>query len=109
MKNQTFEKQIKWIGLALFGVFLLSPIREEMYPWYAIWWIACVAFIPIKRRDFLHTAVCWLTLGLMLRYVPWIATREYGGMVPRIREILTWIPFCMYLFWYAYRKYFIER
>jgi hypothetical protein len=92
----SFEKQIKWIGVALFGVFLISPLREEMYPWYAIWWIACVAFVPIKHKSFLHTATYWLSFGLMLRYIPWIATREYGGTGPMIRTIVTWMPVVTY-------------
>lgn len=100
MRKLSFDTQIKWVAIFLFGVFMLSPFREEMYPWYATWWIVCLAFIPIKPRSFVHGAAYWMSFGLMMRYVPWIATREYGGTGPMIRLLFTWVPTAIYAIYF---------
>ncbi len=97
LHKRTFEMQMKWIAALLFGVFLLSPLREEMYPWYALWWLGALAFIPIRHGSVVHGASFWLSFGLMARYIPWIATREYGGYGPMIRTLVTVTPMIIYL------------
>lgn len=92
-----WEKKMKLGFFLMFGVFLMSPLREEMYPWYAIWWLAFAAFIPMKKQSWIHGFSYWLSFGLMLRYVPWIATREYGGITPLARIIAASIPVALYI------------
>lgn len=84
-------------SLLMFAVFLVSPLREEMYPWYAIWWFSLLSFVPMKKKSFIHEVAYWLSFSLMLRYVPWIATREYGGITPVVREIATVVPVGLYI------------
>lgn len=84
----------------MFAVFLLTPLREEMYPWYATWFLVFVSLLPMGKRSFFYIAAYMLSLGLMLRYVPWIATREYGGTGPMIRLLVTWVPLIFYSLWY---------
>ena len=96
------EKRALLAGMCMFGVFLLTPLREEMYPWYAIWFLVFVSLLPMGKRSFLQGAAYMLSFGLMLRYVPWIATREYGGTGPLIRTLVTWIPPMMYTVWYTF-------
>ena len=103
-RNYAHELQMKWIAVALFGVFLLSPLREEMYPWYAVWWLALLAFVPIGKKSFIHGASFWLTFGLMARYIPWIATREYGGTGPVIRLLVTIVPPAVYFLVFVIRQ-----
>lgn len=92
-----------WGKIVIFGfwlmflIFLISPFREEMYPWYAVWWLSFAAFTPMKKQSCIHGFSYWLSFGLMLRYLPWIATREYGGITPAARIILTVIPVIIYL------------
>ncbi|MEK7073760.1 MAG: hypothetical protein AAB960_00335 [Patescibacteria group bacterium] len=93
-----WEKKMLVAGALMFGVFLLSPLREEMYPWYAVWWLSCIAFVPIRKHSFIHWFSFWLSFGLILRYVPWIATREYGGITPVTRIIVTTVPVLIYVF-----------
>ncbi len=92
-----WEKKMRIAAFLMFGVFLISPLREEMYPWYAVWWLSCLAFVPIRRKSPIHALSFWLSLGLMLRYVPWIATREYGGITPVSRIIVTIVPVLVYI------------
>lgn len=92
-----WEKKMFVGTFLMFGVFLVSPLREEMYPWYAVWWLSCLAFVPIRRRSLIHALSFWLSFGLMLRYVPWIATREYDGITPVTRIIVTTVPALIYV------------
>lgn len=92
----TWEKKMKAGFFLMLAVFLVSPLREEMYPWYAVWWIMFASLIPITKQSFIHGFSFWLSFGLMLRYLPWIATREYGGITPMTRIILTAIPVIIY-------------
>ncbi len=91
------EKKMLVAAFFMFGVFLVSPLREEMYPWYAVWWISCLAFVPMRKKSFIHALSFWFSLGLMLRYVPWIATREYGGITPVSRIVVTIVPVLVYV------------
>jgi hypothetical protein len=84
------ERFISLAAWLLFAVFLLSPLREEMYPWYFIWIIALAALVPKSKMLY------WLTLsfsfGLLLRYTPWFATRRWDGITPVIKQIVTFTP-----------------
>ena len=98
-----WEKKMAISFWLMFIVFLLSPLREEMYPWYAVWWLVFAALVPLgKKLRFIHGFSFWFSLGLMLRYIPWIGTREYGGVTPLIRIILMMLPVAVYLFLYCY-------
>lgn len=98
----SWEKKMKAAYILMFLVFLVSPLREEMYPWYAVWWLVFAALIPITKQSFIHGFSFWLSLGLMLRYLPWIVTREYGGITPITRIVLTVIPVGLYVWSYIY-------
>jgi len=84
------EKLVTLSCWALFFVFLLSPLREEIYSWYMIWIIALVALITQNRLLY------WLTVsfsfGLLLRFAPFLATGSWGGSTPMIKTLVTFIP-----------------
>lgn len=92
----------------LFFVFLLAPIREELYPWYAVWFLAFAAFIPMKKTDPIHGFTIALSFGLELRHLPYVLTREYGGYSPVLRILLTVVPVILYVCWYA-KTYGIKK
>ena len=77
----------KWSAYLMLGVFLLSPIREEIYSWYFIWPLIFVALLPSTSFE---TAVSLgFTFGLVHRISPYILTREWGGNTPTIKNIVT--------------------
>lgn len=90
------EKLITFSCWALLAVFILSPLREEIYSWYLIWIIALVALITQNRLLY------WLTIsfsfGLLLRYTPFLYTRSWGGITPMIKAITTFLPPTLALF-----------
>ena len=73
-------------------VFLLTPLREEMYPWYAVWFMVFLPFIDGKIGDELRWMGAFFSAGLLLRHLPYVMTREYGGTGPMLRMIFTWTP-----------------
>lgn len=103
LRGSAWEKKMITGFLLMFGVFLVSPLREEMYPWYAVWWLVFAALVPMgKKLSFIHGFSFFMSAGLMLRYVPWIGTREYGGITPLVRIILMMLPVLVYGVWYSY-------
>lgn len=102
---KTFKKEpINWEKVfyasfvSMFVAFLLSPIREEIYPWYAIWFLPFVSLISLKKKT-LIVAVIALTLGLLLRYAPFIFSGTYFGSTPAFKIILTLLPIFLTLIW----------
>jgi hypothetical protein len=95
----------------MFAVFLVSPLREEMYPWYFVWCLCCVVFLP-KSHRFLYRFTLALCFGLLLRNTPYIITRQYGGYNQIIRTVVTWMPVLLFIgdltlkrrikLWFAY-------
>lgn len=89
----------------MFGVFLLAPLREELYPWYAVWFLSFASLIPRGKAPFIHGFSIALSLGLVFRHLPYIATGEYGGTGPLWRIILTITPATLYILWKGIRQY----
>ncbi len=81
----------------MFVVFILSPIREEIYPWYGIWFLT---FIAITNNMKLKILGFVLSFGLLLRYVPYMYLGTHFGITPALKILVTYIPiigFLLYL------------
>ena len=89
----------------MFLVFLITPLREEMYPWYAVWFLVFLPFIDGKIGDELRWIGAFFSAGLLLRHLPYVVTREYGGTGPMLRIIFTWTPLVFGLLYRYMRQY----
>jgi hypothetical protein len=83
--------------LSMFVVFGLSFLRVEIYPWYAIWILSFASLLPWNRL--VHCALIALSLGLLLRYIPFMLTGSHIGISPLLRSILLISPF---IIWFIY-------
>ncbi len=101
------ERIYAYSAISMLVIFALSPIREELYPWYAIWFIAFTAFL--NKNKFLQTLVLVFSFGLMLRYIPYIATGNYFGPTPIIRNALMILPVLIFLISIWLKRYFPSR
>ena len=106
-KKISQEKAFKYSAILMFIIFVLSPLREELYPWYATWFIVFTAFL--HKNKFLQNLVLIFSLGLMLRYIPYMATGNYFGSTPIIRNLLMITPAGMFLALTWLKKYFPSR
>jgi len=90
--NKRIQKEKVFIiaACSMFVPFILSFLREEIYPWYAIWFLIFACFIPQSRKIALLLGA--LSFGLMLRYVPFMLIGTHFGTTPILKILLTSIP-----------------
>lgn len=91
-----------WLLALVF--FVVAPIREELYPWYAVWLVMPAALLPYKTHKFLWQFTVVLSFALELRNLPYMWMGYYEGPGPFLRLALTVIPTVVYLGWYAWAK-----
>lgn len=90
--HNVIKKEVKLNKVWLYSLtlllipFLLSPLREEMYPWYALWLIPFAALLVDKKK--LQLGVIALSFGLMLTYIPYMLTGMYHGVIPLVRNFI---------------------
>ncbi len=93
-------RQINWdkvfflASISMFIIFLLSSFREEIYPWYGIWFLV---FIPFIKNSLLREFYLSLSFGLLLRYIPYMYLGTYFGPTPILKIILMLIPVFLFL------------
>lgn len=112
--RQFTEKRINWKKIyqysfvLMFFVFLLSPLREEMYAWYFIW---PLSFYALFGQDLLLSSVLIaLSLGLELRFSTFIYSRTWTGITPLLKKILTLTPASITLvFYFLQKKIFVKK
>lgn len=87
---------VKWsqihflAGISMFVIFLLSPIREEMYPWYFIWVLPFIFLIP-EKKWFVYGVIA-LCFGLLLRYIPFMLLGTHAGPTPTLKLFFSFLP-----------------
>jgi len=110
IKKMPKEKMFLWSFYILVAVVVfISPLREEMYPWYAIWFITFASLLPQKKYRFIHGVTIALSLGLELRLIPYILTLSYGGYGPVFRFIVSFLsPIGYVLYDYLRRRKALE-
>ncbi|MDP2638350.1 MAG: hypothetical protein Q8P26_04790 [Candidatus Levybacteria bacterium] len=102
------NKEVKWqsifcsASLLMFIAFLLSPFREEIYPWYAIWFLSFVFLIKDKKL-FKYILIAF-SFGLALRYLPFMLFGTYAGITPVIKEVFTFIPAFLILLYFLFKR-----
>lgn len=89
-KRVNIKSQWVWCSIAMYLIFFLSPIREEIYAWYFIWPLTFLALID--RPTILHAASYGFSFGLMFRIAPFFYTRSWSGMTPLVKKIVTFVP-----------------
>lgn len=98
--NTVRNKIVNWSkvyylsSLAMFIVFLISPFREEMYPWYSIWFFVFIC-LSIPSKNLLVVTSLFL-FGLMLRYIPFLFFGIYSPLVIQLRTAIMFLPLLIY-------------
>ncbi|MDP3941816.1 MAG: hypothetical protein Q8Q49_05930 [bacterium] len=89
---------LRWSMYLMVIVFLLSFLREEIYPWYAIWFLPFVALIGSRKK---RTLAVILSVSLLLRYFPYYIFLTPAGMTALVKSLITFIPVLTVLFYFA--------
>jgi hypothetical protein len=82
--------------LLAFVFFVIGPLREELYPWYAVWLISIASLFDMKKHAVLIGFTIVLSFALELRQIPYIYMGQYGGIGPILRALLTALPLLVY-------------
>lgn len=88
-KTIHWDKIFLYAGVSMFIIFLLSPIREEMYSWYAVWFIP---FAALLQKKLIQILVIAFSFGLMLRYIPFMVLGTYQSPTPEVKIAVTLLP-----------------
>jgi hypothetical protein len=72
------------------SIFLLSHFREEIYPWYAIWFLPFAALVP-NKKIILYISLAF-SLGLLFRYTPFMLYGTHFGTTPFVKNLVTFVP-----------------
>lgn len=96
------KKSWNWSATAMFLIFLLSPVREELYPWYFIWPLTFISLLPINHV--LHYVSYGFSFGLPLRFAPFVYFGDWGGVVPLVKKIVSFLPPALSLLLYESKK-----
>lgn len=89
-KNVNWSRIYYFSSLLMLIAFLLSPIREEIYPWYAIWFLSFVFLIP-EEKILLYLSIAF-SFGLIFRYVPFMLWGTHAGWTPFVKSMVTFSP-----------------
>lgn len=101
-KEIHFQKIFYYSSLLMYVAFLLSPIREEIYPWYAIWFISFAFLVP-NKKILLYVSIAF-SFSLLLRHAPYMLTGTYVGQTPLIKEIISFTPPALIFIYYVLKK-----
>lgn len=104
-KKVDWEKVYYLSSLFMLAVFFLSPIREEIYPWYAIWFLI---FVPLIQSRFMRYVYLTFSFSLLLRDLPFMLLGTYFGPTPLIKLIVSFtFPFLAVVYLSLRRNKFI--
>ena len=85
--------KVRWLPLVLMATgtfgFLLFTKREVM-PWYFLWTLPFIALYP--RKKWLIALTFGISLGLLLRYAPYLYYGHWNDPVPLIKLWVTGVP-----------------
>jgi Gpi18-like mannosyltransferase len=79
-----------WLVVAMSIGLLAVVSQREILPWYFVWIVPFVALVPRNRGLLILTAA--VSLGLLLRYVPYFYFGHWDDPVPTIKMWVTLIP-----------------
>lgn len=85
---------LRWNRIAaLIGMssgFILVLFQREVLPWYFLWIIPFVALLPSQKTVFILSS--GVSLGLLLRYAPYLYYGHWNDPVPFLKSIVTVAP-----------------
>jgi hypothetical protein len=83
---------------------IIGSLREELYPWYSLWFLSFVALLPWNRYKVLRGFSIAFSIGLELRHLPYMYMGYYEGPGPMLRVLAVTIPVVLYVIYVFYQK-----
>lgn len=102
-KEMPWDKIWLTSAACMFAIFILSAFREEIYPWYAVWFMPFVALL--EGHKIMKALVIALSFGLLLYYIPYMLLGTYSYPTPILKTLFVACPIAIYLCYLGIRKY----
>ena len=102
-KQIDWQKIWKYSSILILVVLLLSPIREELYPWYFIW---IFPFVLLMKNRFFTVLAVSITFGLSFYYVPYMYTGQYLLLGKYVGVFIA--AGCAFLSWNIFDKLYLK-
>lgn len=96
--------------ISMFVGFVIVLSQREPLPWYWVWLMPLIAFLPSKK--WLTTIAGWYSLALLLRYAPYLYYGNWNAPVPILKWWVTLVPVgisFVVLFLQQYTKRYAKR
>ncbi len=90
VKEISKEKFFFLATICMYALFFLSSLREEIYPWYSLWFLLPVIFL--SKNKFLPFISLVFSFSMLLRYIPFMLLGTYFGPTPFLKIALMLIP-----------------
>lgn len=98
------------LALSMVGGFIFILTRLEVQPWYILWFLPFLSFI--KPNKILTALIVGISLGLLLRYAPFLYQGDWNGMVPVVEKYVTFVTPVVFVgvavFWSVIRKIYAK-
>lgn len=94
-RKKSFEYIVRLSISLLFVTLIPVVIQRELYPWYVLPMVALASLVP--QDKFLSRFTFFLTLGLSLSYVPFLAVGEYPFEVQVVKNIFIFLPVTIFV------------
>jgi len=78
IKKVDLKKIFLSSAILMLVIFFLSPIREELYPWYAVWFLPFLILYSTKKEVILFIAL--FPFALLLTYLPFMYFGFYSNI-----------------------------
>lgn len=89
----SLKKRINVPALSLIAIsvgLILVLLQREILPWYLVWIVPFVSLLP--RSRWLFTLTVGASLGLSLRYAPYLYFGHWNDPVPLLKQWVTILP-----------------
>ncbi len=102
------KKEIHWHIVfsycfsAMLFMFFISTFREEIYPWYAVWFF--VFTVLTKNKMMLYFSFI-LSFSVLFRHVPYMYWGMYDQRTAIVKTIITFVPVSTYCFYAFFKKF----
>jgi hypothetical protein len=90
LASRAHTKWREWSVALIFVGILAVVSQREFLPWYWVWIMPLVALLPSKNK--LTLLAAGVSMGLLLRYAPYLYKGDYNPPVPAQRIIVMWVP-----------------
>jgi hypothetical protein len=97
IKKIDIKKIFLYSAILMTVVFFLSPLRKELYPWYAVWFLPFLILYSTKKEIILFITL--FPFALLLTYLPFMYLGQYSNITLFTKTALIILPL---IFWVLY-------